>query len=497
MPKTALAPLVSLALLLSPLAVRAANGHGGHGGGHADAAPAAQPAAPGAADPSVKLLVSSEAGALVERPVATAEPGRHDFEVMVGKRRQALAGWGGAFNEKGWEALQALDAAARAEVLRKLFAPGEGLSLNFNRIPIGASDYATSRYSLAETPGDLAMESFSIERDRKMLIPYIQAAQALRPDMRFWGSAWSPPPWMKDNGAFDSGKMKDDPKIYAAYALYLARFVEAYRALKIPVEAVAVQNEPYILTAYPSCKWEPKQYRTFVRDHLGPTLAERKSGATIVLGTFNQPDNEAHAKAVLGDEKARAYVGVLGLQWDGLPIIRAARKHVPALPVWHTETDCGNHHWKPGFDPEKPQNDFAYAVYTWRHIRRYLDGGAELYSLWNIVLDETGKSIDAVRPWPQNSAVVVDRAAKKVTYTPMFLAFQHWSRFSVPGSVVLEPCGTDNALAVARPDGSFAVQLMNPGTGEMKFRVQLGKKAWDAVLPPQSFGTLVIGGQAP
>jgi len=494
MPHTALAPLVSLALLLSPLAALAA--HDGHGGGHAAAEPAGQPAATGA-DPAVKLLVSSEAGALVETPVLAAEPGRHDFEVMAGKRRQALAGWGGSFNEKGWEALQALDAGARAEVLRRIFAPGEGLSLNFNRIPIGASDYAVSRYSLAETPGDLAMEKFSIERDRKMLIPYVQAAQRLRPDMRFWGSAWSPPPWMKDNGAFDSGKMKDDPKVYAAYALYLAKFVEAYRALQIPVEAVAVQNEPYILTAYPSCKWEPKQYRTFVRDHLGPTLAERKSGATVVLGTFNQPDNEAHAKAVLGDEKARAYVGVLGLQWDGLPIVRAARKLAPALPIWHTETDCGNHWWEPGFDAEKAQNDMAYAIATWRHIRRYLDGGAELYSLWNIVLDETGKSIDAERPWPQNSAIVVNQATKQVTYTPMFQAFQHWSRFSVPGSVVLEPCGTDLGLAVARPDGSVAVQLMNPGTGEMKFRVQLGKKAWDAVLPAQSFGTLVLPAQEP
>ena len=487
----ALAPL--LALLAVPSGgARAAHGHEG------DApAAAASTADAGGVDPAVKLYVSGAAGALVERSVTVVPAGRHDFEVLPAKRRQTLAGWGGAFNEKGWEALQALDPAARAQVLRRIFAPGEGLALNFNRIPIGSSDYARSRYSLAETPGDLSMEKFSIERDRQMLIPYIHAAQALQPGMRFWASAWSPPPWMKDNGAFDSGKMKDDPKIYAAYALYLAKFVEAYRALEIPVEAVAVQNEPYILTKYPSCRWEPKQYRTFVRDHLGPTLAARKSGATIVLGTFNQPDNEAHARAVLDDERARPFVGALGLQWDGLPIVRPARKLAPDLPVWHTETDCGNHHWKPGFDPDKPQNDFAYAAFTWRHIRRYMDGGAELYSLWNIVLDETGKSIDAERPWPQNSPIVVHRAAKQAIYTPMFQAFQHWTRFAGPGSVVLEPCGTDLGLAVARPDGSFAVQLMNPGTGDMKFRVQLGKKAWEAMLPAQSFGTLVIPAQAP
>ena len=214
------------------------------------------------------------------------------------------------------------------------------------------------------------------------------------------------------------------------------------------MEAVAVQNEPYILTAYPSCRWEPAQFRTFVRDHLGPTLASRKTGAKVMLGTFNQADNEAHALAVLEDPAARAFVGVLGLQWDGLPIAGAARKLVPGLPVWHTETDCGNHHWEPGFDPVKPQNDFAYAVDTWRKVRRYLDGGAEVYTLWNIVLDETGKSIDAKRPWPQNSPIVVDRASRQVTYTPMFHAFEQWSRYAGAGSVVLEGKGSKDALAL-------------------------------------------------
>jgi glucosylceramidase len=443
-------------------------------------------------DPAAKLLVSSAAGELLETPAYAVEARKADYTVDPGKRRQALAGFGGAFNEKGWEALQALDAGVRDQVLRRLFAPGEGLSLNFGRIPVGSSDYALSRYALDETPGDLAMEHFSIDRDRQMLLPYVKAAQALHPGMRFWASAWSPPPWMKDNGAFDSGKMKDDPATYAAYALYLARFVEAYRAEQIPVEAVAVQNEPYILTHYPSCKWDPEQYRVFVRDHLGPTLKQRSTGATVLLGTFNQPDNEAHARAVLEDPAARPFVGVLGLQWGGLPIARAARKLAPALPVWHTETDCGNHWWEPGFAPDRPQNDLDYAIRTWRFIRDYLEDGAEVYSLWNMVLDETGKSIDADKPWPQNSPVVVDRASRTVTYTPMFLAFQHWSRLAGAGAVVLAGSGPQDALALARPDGTLAVELMNPGTKEKTIRVQVGQKAWEGTLPAKSFATLLL-----
>jgi glucosylceramidase len=458
----------------------------------ASAAPAAPASGP---DPSATLIVAGQGPAdPTVLPVQRAEPTSPDYEVFPARRRQTLAAFGGAFNEKGWEALQVLSPEERARVLRRVFAPGEGLSLGMGRIPIGASDYALSRYALDETPGDLAMEHFSIDGDRKALIPYVRAAQALNPKLRFWASAWSPPPWMKDNGAFDSGAMKDDPKIYAAYALYLARFVEAYRGEGIPVEAVAVQNEPYILTAYPSCRWEPAQYRTFVRDHLGPTLASRNTGAKVMLGTFNQPDNEGHALAVLRDPAARAHVGMLGVQWSGLPIAAAARKVVPGMPVWHTETDCGNHHWEPGFDPDKPQNDFAYALQTWRAVRGYLDGGAEVYTLWNIVLDQTGKSIDARRPWPQNSPIVVDRSSGQVTYTPMFHAFEQWSRHGGAGSVVLEGSASKDALALARPDGTIAVQLANADHDERPMRIKIGERAWDVWLPARSFATLIVPG---
>ncbi len=453
------------------------------------------PATAGVPDPSAKLLVAGQGAAEpAVLPVQRAEAKAPDFEAFPARRRQAVAGFGGAFNEKGWDVLQVLSPEERTQVLKRIFAPGEGLSLTMGRIPVGSSDYALSRYALDETPGDLAMEHFSIDRDRKALIPFIHAAQAENPKLRFWASAWSPPPWMKDNGAFDSGAIKDDPKIYAAYALYLAKFVQAYRAEGIPVEEVAVQNEPYILTAYPSCRWEPAQYRTFVRDHLGPTLEKEKTGAKVMLGTFNQPDNQAHAMAVLQDPAARAFVSVLGVQWGGLPIAAPARKVVPGLPIWHTETDCGNHHWEPGFDPDKPQNDFAYALATWRAMRSYLDGGAEVYSLWNIVLDETGKSIDAKRPWPQNSPIVVNRTSRQVTYTPMFHAFEHFSRYTGAGSVVLEGSGSKDALAFARPDGTIAVQLANPETEERPMRIKVGERAWDAVLPARSFATLVVPG---
>jgi glucosylceramidase len=455
-------------------------------------APSVTPS-PATAAPAAALVVSDgQALAFAAGKVVPVDPGSADYEVFPDRSRQAVVGFGGAFNEKGWEVLGVLSEADRAQVLDHMFKPGEGLSLGLCRIPIGASDYALSRYSLDDGPEDLKLTRFSIARDRQALIPFIKAAQARLPKMRFWGSAWSPPPWMKTNGKYDSGSMRDEPAVYAAYAEYLARFVEEYGKEGIPVEAVAVQNEPEILTDYPSCQWDPEQYVTFVRDHLGPTLKQRASPAKVMLGTFNEMRDMPHAMAVLRDPAARGYVGILGLQWDGLPIADLARKAIPGLPIWHTETDCGNHHWEPGFDPDKPQNDFKYALLTWRKMRLYLSGGAEVYTLWNVVLDEAGKSIDAKRPWPQNSPIVVDRAAKKAVYTPMYYAFASFSRYAGAGAVVLEGKGTDDALGFRRPDGKLAVVLANPGDRPRTLKVKVGERGFAAELPARAFGTLLV-----
>lgn len=117
-----------------------------------------------------------------------------------------------------------------------LFHPRRGARFSYGRIPIGASDYSIDRYTLSELPDDYAMAEFSIERDRQRLIPFIQAALAVAPGLDLWASPWTPPAWMKENGSTDGGRIRDEPEI-EAYALYLTRFIEAYGAEGITVEA--------------------------------------------------------------------------------------------------------------------------------------------------------------------------------------------------------------------------------------------------------------------
>jgi len=157
-------------------------------------------------------------------------------EVRIAPRKtyQTIDGFGGCFNELGWVALGKASEADRKQVVAALFGE-DGCAFTVARLPIGASDFALDGYSLAETPDDYELKFFSIKRDKQHLIPFVKAAMRVRPDLRCWGSPWSPPAWMKSNNHYSRGSLKWDPAILHSYAMYFARWVEAYRAAGVNI----------------------------------------------------------------------------------------------------------------------------------------------------------------------------------------------------------------------------------------------------------------------
>jgi glucosylceramidase len=437
-------------------------------------------------------LVSTEAAPFARMaPPASEAPGAIELRLRADEARHAVEGFGGAFNEHGWDVLGQLSETERRGVLEALFDRGTGLGLRYGRIPIGASDYALDRYTHDEAPDDFEMKKFSIDRDRRLLIPFIQAARAIRPDLVFWASAWTPPTWMKTNGAFDSGDLEDDPRVYAAYALYLARFVESYREEGIEISMVVPQNEPGQLTRYPSCGWTPAQYVTFIRDHLGPTLRRRAPSTQIFVGTINRGDWDV--LSVLEDASVSPFIAGVALQWGGLAHVEPVHAAFPGLPIMQSETECGNGRKEPDYNPETPPNDFAYAAHTFRKMRDFIGGGASSYMLWNVVLDEHGKNIDSERPWPQNSPIVVNRRAKRVIFTPMYSAVKHFSALLDRGArVVPTESAFSDQIAFANPDGSLVIELMNASEATLPLRVVVREEAFPIELPARSFASLVL-----
>ncbi len=429
-----------------------------------------------------------------DRDALRLEPGVSgdaDIKIDTARLRQEVEGFGGAFNEQGWAAMSVLAEDERDDVMKALFDPEQGAKFNICRVPIGASDYAISRYSLNETEGDTQMNDFSIERDKEYLLPYIMAAMSHKPGLKVWGSCWTPPTWMKTNGDYDGGSMKADANIYKAYALYLARFVEEYQAEGINLFAVAVQNEPEIERHYPTCLWEPEQYSTFIKDHFGPLFEQRGVNAEIMLGTLQDADFRRFPM-LLSDPDVNKYVSIVGYQWSGLDSVALTRENYPDKRIYQTETECGNFYWKPGYDPDRPQNDWSYGIYTWNKVKEYFDEGVNAYMLWNIVLDEEGKSIDSNSPWPQNAAVTVDKNTKEVTYTPMFFAFKHFSYFVEPGARYVDFGFKHDAIAFLNPGGSLIILLQNQVMEEKTLIIEVDGAAMTITLPGKSWSTLAV-----
>jgi glucosylceramidase len=128
------------------------------------------------------------------------------------------------------------------------------------------------------------MSRFSIERDKQKLIPYIKAALAVAPGLHLWASPWSPPTWMKSNGAFEGGTMKEDDATLQAFALYLTKFVQEYGKQGIPIEVVHPQKEPNLALDFPSCVWSPAAMTRFIGAYMGPMFADQKVSSQIFLG---------------------------------------------------------------------------------------------------------------------------------------------------------------------------------------------------------------------
>ncbi|HEY5956609.1 MAG TPA: glycoside hydrolase family 30 beta sandwich domain-containing protein [Polyangiaceae bacterium] len=438
-----------------------------------------------------KLVTSAENAYWKEGTPTEVTSGTADVTLADGTVYQTFDGFGGSFNEVGWNVLSMLSDADRARALELLFG-ADGVHFAFGRVPIGASDYALARYTLNETANDYTMEKFSIEQDKKLLIPYIKAALALRSDLRLWASPWTPPSWMKDNNAIDKGNMKDDAKILQAHALYLSKFVEEYAKESIKIEAIHPQNEPGYAPAYPSCMWSAALLNKFIRDYLGPTFADRKVEAQIFLGTMSNADagmDGTIVSTVTADTATMKYIKGFGMQWNMLDTVSSLTSR--KLPIVQSEHKCGNYHWLSSFNPNTAPNDYAYAEESWGLIASWLKAGVNSYSAWNMVLDKDGKNLNSEKPWPQNALLTVDTATKKLTVTPVYYVFRHVSQFVDPGAKRIGTTGSfSDVLAFKNPDGSYVAALYNSGGSARKTLLGVGTAKLQFDIPAHGFATV-------
>ena len=421
-----------------------------------------------------------------------------DVTIGIDTPLQRIDGFGGAFTEKGWEALSALSPAKRDAAVAALFAPDQA-AFNLCRTPIGANDISRKWYSYDETPDDFALKDFSIANDRETLIPYIKAARAHAPDMKLWASPWSPPTWMKKGKHYaqapawpgqpsngirpdQMGKEGSDSFILEdryldAYARYFRRYVESYRAEGVPISMVMPQNEFNSAQPFPSCCWTPEGLARFI-PFLGKEMGQ--VGVDIFFGTLERPNADLLSK-VLADPKAAPFIKGIGVQWAGKGALADIRRRHPDLTIWGSEQECG-----------VGTNDWHYARYSWDVIKRYFMNGASAWHYWNMAMPVGGMSGWG---WPQNSLITVDTKAGTWHLNHEYHLMRHLSAFIRPGAhrVPTESYfGFENQLAFRNPDGSVVIVIPNEMAQPLPVRIGIGAKQLNVTLPADSLNTIRI-----
>ena len=403
-------------------------------------------------------------------------------------RYQKIDGWGGCFNERGWDAMSVLSEKQRTNVIKAFFDPVEGCKLNYGRTPIGCSDYSTDWYSYNETPGDFEMKNFSIDRDNKKQIPFIKEALSFRPDLKLWGVPWSSPTWMKDKKDI----FLTDPNIQEAYALYFSKYITYYKREGVNIFMVMPENEePNIQAAGNPVNpfwthFNNDMAFDFLRNYLIPRLKKDQPACEIWLGTLHMNQFDFVEKC-FNDPIVKSYVKGIGGQWGGDVVFRQMKNNYPTLQLMQTETKCNI-----DIEPLRSvnTNDWTYAIDQWGLIKKYLESGANSFMLWNMILDETGRSITN---WAQCSPVTIDSRSSKITYNPQFYAFKHFSYFVEPGSIRLKSTGNfTDQIAFVKTNGDLVLVVQNSHSIDHSVKIKFDGKMIQPVLPPRSWNTFIL-----
>lgn len=424
------------------------------------------------------------------------------FAVLLEKPAQTIEGIGASFNERHWNALKGLSQGKCNDAMRKLFSD-DGLALRHCRTPVGGSDLSMSWYSYDEVADDFALEHFSIDRDRELLIPYIKAALAIQPELKLWASPWSPPTWMKRNGHYamapawphapDNGLKPEqagaegedwfiqEEYYFDAYARYFRRYVESYAEEGIAISALMPQNEFNSPQPFPSCCWTAQGLAKFI-PHLAREM--EKVGTEVLLGSLERANADL-LLAVLEDEEAASHIAGIGVQWAGRGALDKLHALRPDLRLWATEHECG-----------RGDNDWRYARYGWKCIKEYFHAGATVWTYWNMALESPGVSYWG---WPQNSLIIVDGDNDSYALTPDFHLMRHLSAFVKPNARHIPTfafMGYENQLAFRNADGSLVIIVQNDMSEDQPLNIRIGRAQLDLILTADSFNTIVVPAEA-
>jgi glucosylceramidase len=421
--------------------------------------------------------------------------------------RQEILGFGAAFTDAACYMLNQLSPDNRTTLMHELFAPDQ-MALNVCRTCIGASDYSKSLYSFDDSEqDDPELKEFSIDHDKAYILPLLREARKLNPDLFLFSSPWSPPAWMKFNRSMLGGTIRKSN--LEPYSRYFQKFLDAYKAEGVDVNAVTVQNEvdTTVDGRYAACQWSQEDEILFVGKYLGPLfrLAEISTKIWVLDHNFTL---WGRAIAELSDPKANEFID--GIAWHGYAgqpsAMSQVRQAFPLKSAYFTEGGPPRERHEAGTPFPDPMTAWArWAEWANNVVRNW----CRSITMWNLALDENGSpyighheegDIVPGAPTTGRGVITIDSKTLEVSRSGRFWALAHYTKHVRRGAKVFRTDGVSDNPAEAspnpvshvgfrNPDGSYVVVLCNRGP-EKRIQLVLASSALSVELPADSVQTL-------
>jgi len=526
---------------------------------------------------TLEILLTSEAGDKIARQGNISfQPGiaRHDNVIHIRPHqvKQTLIGIGSSFTESAAFVLAQLEAKKRSQVMENVFGE-QGANFSLARSPIGATDFSVEgKYSYAEIEDDRELQHFSIEPDRDGfranqypgiqdesfdLLPMIKQALAIKqkqadPSLKIIASAWTAPPWMKDNKDwYNPGSPENNynggggmllPEYESTYADYLIKYLDAYRDEGVDIWGITPVNEPLGNNGqWESMHFTPESQNDFIKNNLGPKLhANGYEDVSLLMLDHSRDHLEHWAEVIYNDPETAKYVDGAAVHWYESTfkvyeeVFERVHSKYPQFSIIHTEgtiDDLGKDAPEGILDPERYKDsnwfnnddfwwndnatDWAYTA-TWAGVKaedhpiytpvhRYarniivsLNHWVTGWIDWNIVLDQQGGPNHVGNFC--GAPIMVDVASGTVYYTPIFYILSQFSKTIRPGDLAVQ---TDKQLvdldddaihasASISADNLLSVQVLNTSKQPVEFALQIGEQYAIASIDANALQTIRI-----
>lgn len=397
---------------------------------------------------------------------------------------QSIDGFGFTLTGGSAMVINKMEPAKRSALLKELFATdGTNIGISYLRLSIGASDLSDRVFSYNDLPDgqtDTGMVKFSLDPDRKDLIPVLKEILAINPDILILGSPWSPPVWMKTNKKSVGSSLM--PEYYDAYSKYFIKYIREMKAEGIRIDAITIQNEPLHPGNNPSLLMLASEQALFIKKSLGPAFKAANIDAKIILYDHNA-DRPDYPISILNDAEAKKYIDGSAFHLYGGHIDSLSKVHEahPDKNLYFTEQWIG----APGNFP---------ADLLW-HVKTLIIGAPRNWSRnvleWNLAADSKQDPHTDGGCYECLGAITVE--GNMVVRNPAYYIIAHAAKFVRPGSVRIAsniPRNLPN-VAFQTADNKTVLIVVNEGPGEQEFNIRVKGKAFKSSLQAGAVATYV------